>query len=88
MHPLNDTFKPRVRPITWAVTWITDSQITGLSLPGILDDPGWVSGRPISLRCDITLCRQAGNIELNLTMPIVTLKLLESIEFTANAVDA
>lgn len=27
---------------------ITDSQITGLTLPGMIDDPGSVSGRPIS----------------------------------------
>jgi fumarate hydratase, class II len=40
--------------------------------------------------CDttITICGQAGNFELNVTMPIVTLKLLEAIEFTANAVNA
>jgi fumarate hydratase class II len=40
--------------------------------------------------CDttITICGQTGNFELNVTMPIVTLKLLEAIEFTANAVNA
>ncbi len=40
--------------------------------------------------CDttITIGGQAGNFELNVMMPIVTLKLLESIEFTANAVAA
>ncbi len=27
---------------------VTDSAITGLTLPGIIDDPGWVSGRLIS----------------------------------------
>jgi fumarate hydratase, class II len=40
--------------------------------------------------CDamITLCGQTGNFELNVTMPVVTLKLLEAIEFTANAINA
>jgi fumarate hydratase class II len=40
--------------------------------------------------CDvtITLCGQTGNFELNVTMPIVTLKLLEAIEFTANVINA
>lgn len=40
--------------------------------------------------CDatITLCGQTGNFELNVTMPLVTLKLLEAIEFTANAINA
>ncbi len=39
--------------------------------------------------CDatITLCGQTGNFELNVTMPIVTLKLLEAIEYTANVVN-
>ena len=40
--------------------------------------------------CDatITLCGQAGNFELNVTMPIMALRLLEAIEFTANVVKA
>jgi fumarate hydratase class II len=40
--------------------------------------------------CDatITLCGQTGNFELNVTMPIVTLKLLEAIELTANVINA
>ena len=40
--------------------------------------------------CDATntLCGQTGNFELNVTMPVVTLKLLEAIEFTANAINA
>src|SRR6266851_7356735 len=31
-------------PITWAQTWPTASQITGLTLPGMIDDPGCRSG--------------------------------------------
>ncbi len=38
--------------------------------------------------CDatITLCSQAGNFELNTMMPILSLRLLEAIEFSANGV--
>ena len=40
--------------------------------------------------CDttITVCGQAGNFELNVMMPVMTLRLLEAIEFTANVVKA
>lgn len=40
--------------------------------------------------CDatITLCGQTGIFELNVTVPIVTLKLLEAIEFTAYVINA
>jgi fumarate hydratase, class II len=40
--------------------------------------------------CDatITLCGKTENFELNVTMPIVTLKLLEAIEFTATRINA
>ncbi|MGB7948646.1 MAG: class II fumarate hydratase [Candidatus Binatia bacterium] len=40
--------------------------------------------------CDTTIaiCGQAGNFELNVMMPIMTLRLLEAIEFTANVVNA
>ena len=37
-------------PITWSPTWITTSQITGLTLPGMIDDPFCSSGRRISAR--------------------------------------
>ena len=37
-------------PITWAATWITTSGITGLTLPGMIDEPFWSSGRAISAR--------------------------------------
>jgi hypothetical protein len=47
--PLNP---PRVMaksfPITWAHTWIKDSGMTGFTFPGIMEEPGWVSGRRIS----------------------------------------
>jgi fumarate hydratase class II len=47
-----------------------------------------VAAHVIGCDATITICGQAGNFELNVTMPIVTLKLLESIEFTTNAVNA
>lgn len=40
--------------------------------------------------CDatITVCGQAGNFELNVMMPIMTLRLMEAIRFSANVVKA
>ena len=35
-------------PMTWAQTWQTASQITGLTLPGMIDEPGCRSGMRIS----------------------------------------
>mmetsp|Transcript_36472 Transcript_36472/g.89976 ORF Transcript_36472/g.89976 Transcript_36472/m.89976 type:complete len:266 (+) Transcript_36472:2262-3059(+) len=35
-------------PITWKHTWFTTSGITGLILPGMMDDPGAMGGRLIS----------------------------------------
>ena len=35
-------------PITCAETMATDSAITGLTFPGIIEDPGWTSGSLIS----------------------------------------
>ena len=32
-------------PITWAATWITTSGITGLTLPGMIEEPFCSSGR-------------------------------------------
>ena len=32
-------------PNTRAATWFTDSHSTGLTLPGMIDDPAWSSGR-------------------------------------------
>ena len=37
-------------PITWSPTWIATSQITGLTLPGMIEDPFWSSGSRISAR--------------------------------------
>ena len=37
-------------PITWAHTWSVASGITGLTLPGMMLDPGWRSCRWISAR--------------------------------------
>jgi fumarate hydratase, class II len=47
-----------------------------------------VAAHVIGCDATITLCGQTGNFELNVTMSIVTLKLLETIEFTANGIDA
>ena len=35
-------------PITWAATWSTASGITGLTFPGMIDEPFWSAGRVIS----------------------------------------
>jgi hypothetical protein len=37
-------------PMTWAATWIVASGTTGLTLPGMIELPGWRSGRLISPR--------------------------------------
>ena len=37
-------------PITWSPTWITTSGITGLTLPGMIEEPFCSSGRRISAR--------------------------------------
>ena len=37
-------------PATWQATCTTLSQITGLTLPGMMEDPGWVAGRTSSPR--------------------------------------
>ncbi|MEX0806037.1 MAG: class II fumarate hydratase [Candidatus Binatia bacterium] len=47
-----------------------------------------VAAHVIGCDATITICGQAGNFELNVTLPIVTLKILEAIQFTANAVKA
>ena len=36
--------------MTCAPTWITASQITGFTLPGMMLEPGWIAGRVISAR--------------------------------------
>ena len=36
----------------------------------------------------VRFCCHTGNFELNVTMPVVTLKLLEAIEYTANAINS
>lgn len=47
-----------------------------------------VAAHVIGCDATITLCGQTGNFELNVTMPIVTLKMLEAIEFTGNVINA
>src|SRR5713226_6895978 len=45
-----DTMMAVSFPMTWTATIITDSAMTGLTLPGMMEEPGWVSGRRISPR--------------------------------------
>jgi fumarate hydratase class II len=47
-----------------------------------------VAAHVIGCDATITICGQAGNFELNVMMPIMALRLLESIQFSANAVRA
>jgi fumarate hydratase class II len=47
-----------------------------------------VAAHVIGCDATITFCGQTGNFELNVTMPIVTLKMLEAIEFTGNVINA
>ena len=47
-----------------------------------------VAAHVIGCDATITLCGQAGIFELNVMMPVLALKLMEAIEFTANAVTA
>jgi len=45
-----------------------------------------VAAHVIGCDATITICGQAGNFELNVMMPIMTLRLLEAITFSANVV--
>jgi fumarate hydratase class II len=47
-----------------------------------------VAAHVIGCDATITICGQAGNFELNVMMPIMTLRLLEAIEFSANVIRA
>ncbi|TLD45590.1 MAG: hypothetical protein FAZ92_02126 [Accumulibacter sp.] len=40
----------RSSPITRKLVWLTTSGMTGLTLPGMIDDPGCICGRLISFR--------------------------------------
>ena len=40
----------RSRPMTRKPVWLTTSGMTGLTLPGMIDEPGCICGRLISLR--------------------------------------
>jgi len=46
-----------------------------------------VAAHVIGCDATITLCGQAGNFELNTMMPIMSLRLLEAIQFSANVVN-
>src|SRR5271165_4932897 len=35
-------------PMTWTHTMSTDSAMTGLTLPGMMDEPGWTAGNSSS----------------------------------------
>jgi fumarate hydratase, class II len=47
-----------------------------------------VAAHVIGCDATITLCGQAGNFELNVVMPVMALRLLEAIAFSANVVKA
>ena len=47
-----------------------------------------VAAHVIGCDATITVCGQGGNFELNVMMPVMTLRLLEAIEFSANVVSA
>jgi fumarate hydratase class II len=47
-----------------------------------------VAAHVIGCDATITLCGQGGNFELNTMMPIMSLKLLEAIQFSANVAKA
>jgi hypothetical protein len=32
-------------PMTWKATWFTTSAMTGFTLPGMIEEPGWRAGR-------------------------------------------
>ena len=38
------------RPTTWQQAWMTASGTTGLTLPGMMLDPGWTAGSVISAK--------------------------------------
>jgi fumarate hydratase class II len=52
--------------------------------PVICESVLQVAAHVIGCDATITFCGQAGNFELNVMMPIMALKLMEAIEFTAN----
>ena len=47
-----------------------------------------VAAHVIGCDATITFCGQAGNFELNTMMPLLTLRLIEAIQFSANVVNA
>jgi fumarate hydratase class II len=56
--------------------------------PVICESVLQVAAHVIGCDATITLCGQSGNFELNVMMPILALKLMESIAFTTRAVEA
>jgi len=56
--------------------------------PVICESVLQVAAHVIGCDATITICGQAGNFELNVMMPIMALKLMEAIEFTANVTTA
>ncbi|MGH7827853.1 MAG: class II fumarate hydratase [Candidatus Binatia bacterium] len=56
--------------------------------PVICESVLQVAAHVIGCDATITVCGQAGNFELNVMMPIMALRLLEAIGFTANVVEA
>jgi fumarate hydratase class II len=56
--------------------------------PVICESVLQVAAHVIGCDATITFCGQAGSFELNVMMPIMALKLMEAIEFTANVITA
>ena len=76
----------------WAID-LPDTQSGSSIMPGKVNPvlcESVIQAAAHVIGCDatITLCGQTGNFELNMTMPIVTLKLLEAIELIANPINA
>ena len=77
-----------IREIGFPDTQPAFSIMPGKVNPVVCESVVQVAAHVIGCDATITIRGQAGNFELNVTMPIVTLKLLEAVEFTANAVNA
>jgi fumarate hydratase class II len=74
--------------ISLAETQPGSSIMPGKVNPVICESVLQVAAHVIGCEATITVCGQAGNFELNVMMPIMALKLMESIEFTANVIKA
>jgi fumarate hydratase, class II len=74
--------------ITLPDTQPGSSIMPGKVNPVICESVLQVAAHVIGCDATIALCGQVGNFELNVMMPIMTLRLLEAIEFSANVIKA